>query len=182
MTATSRNTPDAPEPRTEYAYLTESVRARINELLKRYPKKRAVVTQALWVIQENFGAVPLEAQKELADYLEIPPVWIREVMTFYNMYHETPQGEFHVHFCGNLTCSLRGGRKLLKRLLDLLGLREPGIMPDGRVCVERVECLGACEIAPVMQVNGEFVGPLDEESIARWAREALRRTTGEESS
>lgn len=157
---------------SEYKYLSPELQKSIAHMLRRYPTRRAVVSQALWLIQDSYGCVPLQAQNELARYLNVPAVWIREVVSFYSMFHESPSGRYHIHFCGNLPCSLRGGRTFLTYLLQRLGLRRPGLTEDGQIEVEQVQCLGACEIAPVMQVNGEYLGPLDETVIDRWLVQA----------
>jgi len=145
-----------------YRFLTPEVRARIEALRPRYPDRRALLMPALWVIQETHGWIPLEAQAELAAYLEVPSVWVHEVVSFYNMYRERPVGRYLIYVCGNIACSLRGARRLLRFLLDRLGVAERAVTPDGLFTVERVQCIGACELAPVIQVNGEFIGPVDE--------------------
>lgn len=148
-----------------YRYLTPEVCARIEALRSRYPDRRALLMPALWAIQEAHGWVPLEAQTELAAYLGVPPVWVHEVVSFYNMYHERPVGRYLIYVCGNIACSLRGARRLLRYLLDRLGVAERAVTPDGLFTVERVQCIGACERAPVIQVNGEFIGPVDEAQL-----------------
>jgi NADH-quinone oxidoreductase subunit E len=145
-----------------YRFLTPEVRARIEALRPRYPDRRALLMPALWAIQEAHGWIPLEAQAELAAYLEVPSVWVHEVVSFYNMYRERPVGRYLIYVCGNIACSLRGARRLLRFLLDRLGVAERTVTPDGLFTVERVQCIGACELAPVIQVNGEFIGPVDE--------------------
>jgi len=145
-----------------YRYLTPEVCARIEALRPRYPDRRALLMPALWAVQEVHGWIPLEAQNELAAYLEIPAVWVHEVVSFYNMYRERPVGRYLIYVCGNIACSLRGARRLLRYLLNRLGVAERAVTPDGLFTVERVQCIGACELAPVIQVNGEFIGPVDE--------------------
>ncbi len=145
-----------------YRYLTPEVCARIEALRPRYPDRRALLLPALWAVQEAHGWVPLEAQAELAAYLGVPAVWVHEVVSFYSMYHDRPVGRHLIYVCGNIACSLRGARRLLRYLLNRLGVAERAVTPDGLFTVERVQCLGACELAPVVQVDGEFIGPVDE--------------------
>ncbi len=158
-------TASVPPTETAYRYLTESVRQRIAELLRRYPHRRAVLLPALWVVQETHGYISLEAELEIARFLEIPPIWVHEVVTFYHMFHTEPVGRYLIYVCGNLSCALRGGRRLLHHLLRQLGVEERQTTPDGLFTVERVQCIGACELAPVIQVNGTFYGPMDPQRL-----------------
>ena len=159
----------------EYRYLTPAIREAIDQLIPCYPERRPVVTQALWLIQDHWGFIPLDAQAELAAYLDLPLVWIREVVTFYNMYHERPIGAHLIYFCCNISCSLRGARQLYRYLLEKLGIADRETTPDGNITVEKVQCIGACELAPVMQIDGEFVGPVDTTVIDEWI-ERLRQS------
>jgi len=101
------------------------------------------------------------------EIFEIRPVEVMEVVTFYNMFFDSPQAKHHVYVCTNLPCSLRGARSLLHQLESHLGVTAPGETPDGRIFLGHEECLGACGYAPMMRVDGKYHEDLDVEKAKR---------------
>jgi len=118
-------------------------------------------------VQEDHGHVSNECAAELAEIFEIRPVEVMEVVTFYNMFFDSPQAKHHVYVCTNLPCSLRGARSLLHQLESHLGVTAPGETPDGRIFLGHEECLGACGYAPMMRVDGKYHEDLDVEKAKR---------------
>jgi NADH-quinone oxidoreductase subunit E len=144
--------------------ISEQLRERIEAEIAKFPEKRGALLPALHLIQDEHGYVSLEVAVELAELLEILPVQVLEVVSFYNMFHSSPQGRHEVCVCTNLPCSLRGSRTLLRQLEAHLGVREGETTADGRVTLRREECLGACAYAPMMRVNDRYCEDLDTEN------------------
>jgi NADH-quinone oxidoreductase subunit E len=107
----------------------------------------------LAIVQHEQGYVSAEAEVAVAEYLGMPPIAVREVTTFYNMYNQQPAGRFKLNVCTNLPCQLRDGEKALNHLCRKLGVEPNGTTDDGLFTVQPSECLGACADAPVMLVN-----------------------------
>jgi NADH-quinone oxidoreductase subunit E len=107
----------------------------------------------LTIVQQEQGWVSGEAEAEIAAYLGMAAIAVREVTTFYNMYNQQPVGRFKLNVCTNLPCQLRDGQKALAHVCARLGITEGGTTADGLFTVQQSECLGACADAPVMLVN-----------------------------
>ncbi|RMD84445.1 MAG: NAD(P)H-dependent oxidoreductase subunit E [Candidatus Dadabacteria bacterium] len=118
----------------------------------------------LWLAQREFGWVGPEVQAYVAELMELPLAWVEGVASFYTMYYRRPMGKHHVQVCTNLSCQLRGAEEVLsavRRKLDI----EPGeTTPDGKFSLDRVECLGSCGTAPVIQLgSGPYFENMDVE-------------------
>ncbi len=137
----------------------------IEEIIGHYPQKRAALLQVLHIAQREFGYIDEEVERTVASLLEIPPVQVHEVVTFYTMYKRKPMGRYHIQVCRNLTCTLMGAESVLSYLMKKLKIRPGEVTPDGKFSLETVECLGACEMAPVMQINFDYYGNLTPEKI-----------------
>jgi NADH-quinone oxidoreductase subunit E len=135
--------------------LPESTKARFAREVAKYPaeQKQSAVMACLTIVQQEQGWVSAEAEAEVADYLGMPPIAVREVTTFYNMYNQQPVGKYKLNVCTNLPCQLRNGQKALEHLCQSLGIEDGGTTADGLFTVAKCECLGACADAPVMLVN-----------------------------
>ena len=141
--------------------ISDETRAKIEAEIAKYPKRRGGLLPALHLVQKEKGWISLETARELAAIFEIEPVDVMEVVSFYNMFYDRPQGRHHVHVCTNLPCSLRGSRDLMRGLEKNLGIEEGETTPDGRVTLEHEECLGACGYAPMMRVDEQYHEDLD---------------------
>ena len=147
------------------AGLSPELKKKIAEIIGRYPKKGAAILPVLHCIQKEKGAIAKEEEQWVADLLEIKPIRVREVVTFYTMFHQRPVGRYHIQVCSNLTCSMMGGEKVVDHLQKRLGIKIGETTPDQRFTLSEVECLGACEQAPCMMINFEYYGRLDPEKI-----------------
>jgi len=147
--------------------ISEETRSKIQAAISKYPKKRGALLPALHLVQEDHGHVSNECAAELAEIFEIRPVEVMEVVSFYNMFFDSPQAKHHVYVCTNLPCSLRGARSLLHQLESHLGVTAPGETPDGRIFLGHEECLGACGYAPMMRIDGQYHEDLDVEKAKR---------------
>ena len=135
--------------------LSEATQARFAKEVAKYPadQKQSAVMACLAIVQQEQGFVSKEAEREIAEYLGMPPIAVHEVTTFYNMYNQQPLGRYKFNVCTNLPCQLRDGEKALQHLCNRLGVEEGGTTADGLFTVQKSECLGACADAPVMLVN-----------------------------
>lgn len=121
----------------------------------KYPPegKQSAVMACLAIVQQEIGYVSAHSEKVVAEYLNMPPIAVHEVTTFYNMYNQAPLGKYKFNVCTNLPCQLRDGQAALDHLCHKLGVEEGGTSVDGLFTVQKSECLGACADAPVMLVN-----------------------------
>lgn len=135
--------------------LSPQVREAILAEVPKYPEPRSALLVALHLVQAELGYVPLEAQRELAALLGIRPIEVREVVTFYPMYHEHPVGRCNIQVCVNIACALAGARDVVRGLEQRLGINSGERTADGHYSIEEVQCLGSCGTAVCVQVNNE---------------------------
>ena len=135
--------------------LTDATKALFAREVAKYPadQKQSAVMACLAIVQHEQGWVSPEAEEAVADYLGMPPIAVREVTTFYNMYNQQPVGRHKLNVCTNLPCQLRDGQTALDHLCRRLGVEPYGTTTDGAITVQPSECLGACADAPVLLVN-----------------------------
>jgi len=131
-----------------------------SEILSRYEEKRAATLPLLWLVQETFGRVTPEGEQWVADKTAQAISHVREVVSFYHLYHTGPVGKQHIQVCVSTPCMLRGSKNVLAQLEEKFGIGAGQTTPDGKVTLSTVECLCACEAAPCAQVNDHYVGPL----------------------
>lgn len=136
-----------------------------DELVKRYDHKRAALLPVLRMCQERDGYITPEAEKWVSKYLGVPVVHVHEVVSFYTLFYRQPVGKHVIDVCHNISCILRGGEEVLASLEKHLGIKVGETTPDGQYTLHAVECLCACEIAPMAQIDGKFVGPIDPQKV-----------------
>ena len=136
------------------------MRAEIEAAAARYPDRRSAIMPALLIAQRAHGHLPGEVLEEVADILGVERIWVYELATFYTLFHTEPVGMFHLELCDNVSCMLCGAETLLRHMEARLGIARGGTTPDGLFTLTTVECLGACEMAPVMQVGDDYHGNL----------------------
>ena len=115
--------------------------------------------------QDEIGAVTPELVAEVAKRLDVTPLQVEEVLSYYSMLHRKPLGKAHVQICTNISCLLTGGEDLWHHACARLGIGHKEVTPDGRISLEEVECIGACCGAPAMQVNYDFYENLTAEKV-----------------
>ena len=147
--------------------ISQEMRSKIDEQISLYPQRRGALLPALHLIQKDDGHISNECAKELAEIFDIFPSEVQEVISFYNMFFNSPQARHHVYVCTNLPCSLRGARSLLKQMESYLDVQAPGETSDGRIFLGHEECLGACAYAPVMRVGDRYHEDLDVEKAKK---------------
>ncbi len=123
--------------------------------IAKYPSagKASAVIACLAILQREHGFVSQESENIVAAALDMPPIAVHEVTTFYNMFNQQPIGRVKLNVCTNLPCQLRGGQHALEHLCASLHVEEGGTTSDGAFTVQKAECLGACADAPVLLVN-----------------------------
>lgn len=141
--------------------------ARFQELLTKYPSKRAVVLPALWLAQEQDGHLTVESMEYVAKRLEQPPVTVFAVVEFYTMYKTEPVGKHHMQLCRTLSCWMRGCDQMQETIQRKLGIGPGERTADGKFSFETVECLGSCGTAPVMRMDNRYWENLSVEKLER---------------
>lgn len=146
-----------PEAVASAAGLPDDVRRAISELRQHYPTEEALLLPALHFAQKHWGGwLPEEAILAVADELNLAPAKVFGVITFYDLFHQSPVGRHRVRVCTNLSCALRGGNEILESVKKHLDVGENEVSADGRCSVVEFECLGACEQAPMMMVDDDY--------------------------
>jgi len=145
---------------------TPAIKEKADAILKNYETKRAAILEILRLLQEQYGYISLEMEQATAEYLEISEMNVHEVVTFYSLFYRKPKAKTRFQVCRTLSCSLLGAPELVKHLETKLGIKCGEKTEDEKFSVEVVECLGACELAPMMQLNDEdYVGHLTKEKL-----------------
>lgn len=140
-----------------------------------YETKRAAMLEVLRIVMEEKGHISLEDEKNIGLLLEVPAIDVREVMTFYTLFYDKPRAKTRFNVCRTLACHLNGGNEIIQHLEEKLGIVSGQATKDGKCSLQQVECLGACEIAPMMQVNDhEYVGNLTKEKIDQLIKQHVK--------
>ena len=137
--------------------LSQHVIDEIRELPARFPQPRSAVMPALDLAQEELGHLTPEAMTEVAEALQLDAGYVEGVATFYSLFHLQPTGKHHFYICTNLSCMLRGSEAVVRRFRELTGVKEPReVSADGMFSYDEVECLGACEYAPMLRLDHRY--------------------------
>jgi NADH-quinone oxidoreductase subunit E len=134
---------------------------RIDEVIPHYPVKRSAVLPLLHLIQEDVGFISPEAQEWVAAKLELQPINVYEVVTFYPMFRQKPIGRRHIKVCRTLSCALMGGYKTCAAFEQEFNTHRGEISPDGEVTIDFVECLASCGTAPVVMIDDDLHEKVD---------------------
>jgi NADH-quinone oxidoreductase E subunit len=144
---------------------TEENIKRIEEAKKKYPTSMAALMDVLYIAQEQNGFISQEVIDEVAVTLQVDPVDVLGVVSFYTMYHQKPIGKYHIQVCTNVSCMLRGAYKILEDVTNKLGIKEDEVTSNGKFSIEEVECMGACGNAPMFAVNEDYYENLTKEKV-----------------
>src|SRR5215469_16376469 len=146
--------------------LSARILEEIKELPPKYPQPRSAVMPALDIAQEELGHLTQEAMTEVAELLKLDPGYVTGVATFYSLFHLEPIGKHHFSVCTNLSCKLRGAEELCDHIKKRAGVGDfKEVSADGLFSVEEVECLGACEYAPMMRYQHRYHYDLTPEKV-----------------
>ena len=147
----------------------------IRALPPRFPDVRTAVMPALDLAQEEIGYLTPEAMSDVAAALNLDPGYVEGVATFYTLFHTQPVGKHRLYMCTNISCKLRGADDLLEHAMRQVGVKEQDqVSADGLFSVEAVECLGACEYAPMMRLDHAYHYDLTPEKLEALIAERRR--------
>ena len=151
-----------------FAYTPEN-RARFDEVVKRYPpdRRRSAVLPALYLAQKQQGYITANAIRHVAEALAITRADVEDVVSFYTMFYRKPVGRFVLQVCRTLSCAVNGAERVTEALTEKLGVRPGHTDADGTFTLIEVECLGACDRAPVVMVNDAWHECLMPEDAAK---------------
>jgi NADH-quinone oxidoreductase subunit E len=128
----------------------------VMRLQRLYPDTRGALLPVLHMAQDTFGYISLEVEEYVAGLFGLSPAHVHEVVTFYTLFFREPKGKHVVAVCHNLSCHLAGAPLILAHLKERLGIDAGETTDDGRITLQAVECLCACEAAPMMQVDDRY--------------------------
>jgi NADH-quinone oxidoreductase subunit E len=161
-----------------FAY-TAANRARFDEIVKRYPpdRRRSAVLPALYLAQYQQGYITANAIRHVADLIGITRADVEDVVSYYTMFYTRPVGKFVINVCRTLSCAVNGAERVTEELSAALGIKPGQTDPTGAFTLMEVECLGACDRAPVVMVNDAWHERLQPEAAAKLVDDL--RTRGE---
>lgn len=145
--------------------LSDALKTKFDQVTAPYPLKRSAMVPLLLYAQDEVGYVSDEVIEEIARRVDVRPIEVVEVISYYSMLHRRPLGRYHLQVCTNISCMLRGGEEIFEYCSRRLGVGNKQTTPDGKFSLEEVECLGACCGAPAMQVNYDYYENLTPEKI-----------------
>ena len=144
----------------------ERLRAGMEKAAAPYSKKESALLAVLHAVQDILGWIPPDAEEAVADYLGVGANRVHEVVSFYSMFRTSPRGIWHLRVCATLSCDICGAGGLVEVIRGKTGLSSGQVTSDGIFSFEEVECLGACDLSPAIQVNEEPAqGPVTPESL-----------------
>lgn len=149
----------------------------VAEILGRLQDKKGMLIPLLQEVQSVYGYVPEEAANVVADGLGLYRSQVYGVLTFYTQFHLSPRGRHIIRACSGTACHVRGGKTVIGRLESILGIEHGGTTEDGLASFEKVACLGACGLAPVIMVDNDAHGQMDPPGVERII-EHLREVSG----
>jgi NADH-quinone oxidoreductase subunit E len=147
--------------------LSESAYAELRQIAARYPQPRSGLLPMLHLVQSEQGRLTSEGIEACADILDITAAEVSGVAPFYTMYKRRPVGDYHVGVCTNTLCAVMGGDVIFERLKEHLDVGNDETTTDGTITLEHVECNAACDYAPVMMVNWEFMDNMTPQSATQ---------------
>jgi len=133
---------------------------RVDQIVGRYANEDGVLIQILLDVQREYGWLPKEAMERISERLGIPVSRMYRIASFYKAMSLTPVGRHLVSVCLGTACHVRGGRKILEKAEQVLGVKDGETTADQKFTLRRVNCLGCCALGPVMVVDGEAHGKL----------------------
>ncbi len=144
---------------------TDTEKKKIAHLRTRYPDSRSLTLPVMWMLHKREGFISDEAVYLIANELDIPPIWVEEVRSWYSMFTEEKEGKYVLEVCNNITCSIMGSQDIVDYLCEVLNIKVGETTPDGMFTIKTAECLGSCGTAPMMQVDDNYYELLDKAKI-----------------
>ncbi len=131
----------------------------------RYPQMRAALIPVLHLAQKEFGWISRDVVRYLSELMQIPATEILDTASFYTMFKLKPSGKYHIQLCSTISCALRGSRQIYEHLAKKYNIEDGGVTEDGRFSLLKVECLGSCGTAPVVQINDDYYEDMSVEKL-----------------
>jgi NADH-quinone oxidoreductase subunit E len=166
------------EPGAPFEYTADN-RARFDQIVVRYPpdRRRSAVLPALYLVQSQQGYITASAMKYVAGQLGITAADVEDVVSYYTMFYTKPVGRFVLNVCRTLSCAVNGAERVTEEICAALKIRPGETDPSGTFTLVEVECLGACDRAPVVMINDAWHEGLKPEDVPRLLDDL--RTRGE---
>jgi NADH-quinone oxidoreductase E subunit len=157
------------EPGEPFTYTDEN-RARFDEIVARYPpeRKRSAVLPALYLVQYQQGYITANAMRYVAGLLGMTAADVEDVVSYYTMFYTRPVGRFVLNVCRTLSCALNGAERVTEQICEALRIRPGETDASGTFTLAEVECLGACDRAPVVMVNDAWHENLSPDDVPRF--------------
>ncbi|KIC09346.1 hypothetical protein RA19_16220 [Leisingera sp. ANG-M1] len=134
--------------------MKQALASQVQEAAARYPTKRSAIMPTLELAQQAYGVIDGTTYQAIAELLDVPEIWVFEVASFYTLFDRKEMGRYHLQLCTNVSCMLAGAEELLEELRMHLAAEGPH---EGLFSLSAVECLGACDKAPVLMVNADYI-------------------------
>lgn len=150
----------APVPEPGEIEVPPKLRSEIERAMSKYPEVNSASIPALWAVQRKYGWCSPEGIHQAAAVLGVTPGYLQSVASFYDLFHTEPTGKHQVLVCTNISCWLRGADEMLSEMCAEAGTQPGETSSDGELFVRGFECLGACDLAPMASIDGEYFGPL----------------------
>ena len=139
----------------------------LNELLKQFKNDKSNLIQILNKVQEKYGYISTDAQKDISEYLNISMAEVYGVITFYSRFTLEPKGKYNIAVCLGTACFVKGSEKVLDKVKQVLQIDVGQTTEDGLFSIEATRCVGACGLAPVFTVNNEVYGKATPEMVVK---------------
>lgn len=158
--------------------LRQKYAAEIDTLLARYAEPRSAVLAMLFIAQDEYGHLTPDAVREVADVLRVPPTDVFEVVGFYTLFYDKPVGTWMLQVCDDVPCCYTGAEETIQTLKQRLGVRENQTTPDGAFTLQRVKCVAACNKAPVIQANLNYIYNVTPDKVDALLRDLRKLSEG----
>ena len=160
----------------EFSYTPER-QAKFDELVTHYPpeQRKSAILYALFLVQQQQGYVSGASMRFVAQQIRCTPAEVEDVVSYYTMFYTKPVGKYVLNVCRTLSCALLGAERVTEELSAKLGIRPGETTPDGMFTLMEVECLGACDRAPVVMVNDDWHERLAPEQAAAFVDDIRKR-------
>lgn len=146
-------------------WYSDEIQKEVDAIVEMFPVKRSALLPLLHLVQGEEGYISEEAMRWVADILDLTPIQVYEVVTFYTLFNLKPIGKYHVQVCHTLSCALAGAENLISKLKERLGIEIGETSSDGLFTLKSVECLASCGTGPMMQVNDTYYENLDDDKL-----------------
>ncbi|HEX9758256.1 MAG TPA: NADH-quinone oxidoreductase subunit NuoE [Nitrospiria bacterium] len=156
---------------------SDEIEMEVREILGQFPLKRSALLPILHLVQREEGYISEEAMRWVARVLDLTPIQVYEVVTFYTLFNQKPVGKYHLQVCKTLSCALVGAGQLISHLENKLGIKVGETTEDGLFTLKTVECLASCGTSPMMQVNDAYYENLNGEKVDALLEELRAKAT-----